>query len=63
MKQTPKRDDRKMYVQVKATGDVIEINMDKDRPTVFTSRESEIQWEKQTAKNALKFKEKVKIWL
>lgn len=48
-----------MWVQVKATGDMIEINLDKDRPVSFESKEAEIQWEKVTAKNALKFKDKV----
>lgn len=48
-----------MWVQVKATGDVIEINLDKERPLKFDSREAEIQWERATASNALKFKEKV----
>eukprot|EP00095_Tigriopus_kingsejongensis_P002731 maker-scaffold226_size249562-snap-gene-1.18 protein:Tk02731 transcript:maker-scaffold226_size249562-snap-gene-1.18-mRNA-1 annotation:"PREDICTED: hypothetical protein LOC100741236" len=54
-----KKEPRKMWVQVKATGDMIEINLDKDRPLAFESKEAEIQWEKVTAKNALKFKEKV----
>jgi len=48
-----------MWVQVKATGDVIEINLDKDRPASFHSRDAEVQWERATARNALKFKEKV----
>ena len=48
-----------MWVKVKSTGDMIEINLDKDRPATFDSKESEIQWEKATAKNALKFKNKV----
>lgn len=48
-----------MWVQVKATGDMIEINLDKDRPAKFESKEAEIQWEKNTVRNALKFKEKV----
>ncbi|TRY68419.1 hypothetical protein TCAL_02503 [Tigriopus californicus] len=54
-----KKEPRKMWVQVKATGDMIEINLDKDRPVTFESKEAEIQWEKVTAKNALKFKDKV----
>merc|ERR1711997_1372855 len=54
-----KQDARKMWVQVKATGDMLEINMDKDRPVKFDSKDAEIQWEKATAKNALKFKQSV----
>jgi hypothetical protein len=38
---------------------MIEINLDKDRPASFRSRDAEIQWDRATAKNALKFKEKV----
>jgi len=53
------KEQRKMWVQVKATGDVIEINLDKDRPASFHSRDAEVQWERATARNALKFKEKV----
>ena len=54
-----KPDPRKMWVHVKDTGDMLEINLDKDRPVKFDSKDAEIQWEKATAKNALKFKEKV----
>jgi len=50
---------RKMWVHVKPTGDMLEINLDKDRPANFDSKEAEIQWEKATAKNALKFKQTV----
>jgi len=52
-------DPRKMWVHVKPTGDMLEINLDKDRPVKFDSKEAEIQWEKATAKNALKFKQTV----
>ena len=45
-----------MWVQVKATSDTIEINMDKSKPLSFESKESEIEWERETAKNALRFK-------
>ena len=40
-------------------GDMLEINLDHDRPATFDSKEAEVQWERATAKNALKFKEKV----
>ena len=49
-----------MWVQVKATGDVVEINLDKDRPISFESKDAELQWDRATAKNALKLKEKVR---
>ena len=52
---------RKMWVQVKATGDVVEINLDKDRPISFESKDAELQWDRATAKNALKLKEKVRL--
>lgn len=58
-----KAEPRKMWVQVKGTGDMIEINLDKDRPSKFDSKEAEVQWERATAKNALKFKEKVESGL
>ena len=48
-----------MWCVVKATGDSVEINLDKDRPFKFDSQEAELQWERATAKNALKFKELV----
>jgi hypothetical protein len=48
-----------MLVRVKATGDTIELDLDKERPSRFDSKEAEIQWERATAKNALLFKEKV----
>ena len=48
-----------MWVCVKGTGDLIEINLEKDRPITFDSKESEIQWERASAINALKLKEKI----
>jgi len=51
-----KKNERKMWVQIKATSDCIEINMDKDRPAFFESRDLEVEWDRQTAKNALRFK-------
>lgn len=53
------KDAKKMWVEVKSTGYVLEINLDKDRPVSFDSKDAEIQWERATAKNALKFKEAV----
>lgn len=38
---------------------MIEIDMDKDRPVKFDSKDAEVQWERATANNALKFKETV----
>jgi len=52
----PKRNDRKMWVVSKATGDTIEINMDKERPGSFESLEEEVEWDRLSAKNALRFK-------
>ena len=31
-----------MWVQVKATGDMLEINLDKDRPVKFDSKDAEV---------------------
>ena len=46
-------------MQVKTTGDLIEINLDKDKPPSFESQEQKIQWEMATARNAIKFKKQV----
>ena len=51
---TKKADSKKMWVSVKATSDTVEINMDK--PPTFPSVEAEVEWERTTAKNAMKFK-------
>ena len=51
---TKKADSKKMWVSVKATSDTVEINMDK--PPHFPSVEAEVEWERTTAKNAMKFK-------
>jgi len=53
------KDPRKMWVHVKATGDMLEIDLDRDRPISFESKDAEVQWERATANNALKFKESV----
>ena len=51
-----KSEPRKMWVQVKATNDTIEINLDQDRPVAFESKKAELEWDRISAKNALKFK-------
>jgi len=51
-----KKSERKMWVQIKATSDAIEINMDEDRPASFESKDLEVEWDRQTVKNALRFK-------
>ena len=50
-----KKNDRKMWIQIKATSDSIEINMDKEKPN-FESQVEEVEWDRETAKNALNFK-------
>ena len=35
---------------------MVEMNLDRDRPIHFDSKESEIQWERASALNALKLK-------
>ena len=48
-----------MWVQIKATSDSIEINMDKDRPIQFESKAHEVEWDRVAAKNALRLKKLV----
>ena len=50
------RSERKWYVQVKDTQEVIEIDLDKRRPLTFGSLRESIEWEKQTINEASKFK-------
>jgi len=50
---------RKMWVKVKNTDDLIEINLDKDRPKSFESNDAKIEWELASARKALKFKKRV----
>ena len=50
---------RKMWVKVKDTDDLIEINLDKDRPESFESEEARMEWEMASARKALKFKKRV----
>lgn len=54
-----KVDNKKIWVQVSSTGDSIEIDLDKKKPQSFDSKEQEIEWDRQSAKNALKFKDLV----
>merc|ERR1712156_986188 len=54
-----KKSDRKMWVQIKATSDSIEINMDNDRPLSFGSGADEVEWDRIAAKNALRLKKLV----
>jgi len=62
---SPKKEDleeaegRKLWVKVKDTEDIIEINLDKDRPDTFESEDARIEWEMASARKALKFKKKV----
>jgi len=44
---------------VKNTDDLIEINLDKDRPESFESNEAKLEWEMASARKALKFKKRV----
>lgn len=49
-------DPRKIWVKMKGSGDLIEINLDKDKPERWESHEQKLQWELATARNAVKFK-------
>jgi hypothetical protein len=42
-----------MWICIKATGELIEINLDKNRPISFETKDAEIQWERASAINAL----------
>ena len=50
---------RKMWVCIKSTGELIEINLDRDRPYSFDSKDAEIQWERSSAINAITFCKRV----
>jgi len=50
---------RKVWVKLKATGDLVEINLDRDKPERWESSAQKVQWELATARNAIKFKEQV----
>lgn len=51
----PEVSHRKLWVQVKDTGDIIEIDLDKDRPKFNTKKEA-MQWDDNRANDALRFK-------
>jgi hypothetical protein len=53
------KDERKLWVRVKDTDDIIEINLDKDRPESFVSDEARTEWENASARKALKFKKRI----
>jgi len=53
------REGRKLWVKIKDTDDIIEINIDKDRPASFESEEARQEWERASAKKALKFKKRI----
>eukprot|EP00088_Acartia_fossae_P008305 TRINITY_DN1395_c0_g1_i7.p1 TRINITY_DN1395_c0_g1~~TRINITY_DN1395_c0_g1_i7.p1 ORF type:complete len:465 (+),score=147.97 TRINITY_DN1395_c0_g1_i7:47-1441(+) len=53
------KEGRKLWVRVKDTDDIIEINLDKDRPENFPSEEAKLEWERASAKKALKFKKRI----
>ena len=56
----PKRPQhRKLYVQVKGTEDMIEIDVDKNRPKNFASKEEANDWEEKTLRDILRFKKLV----
>jgi hypothetical protein len=48
-----------MWVCIKATGELIEINLNKNRPISFDSKDAEIQWDRASAVNALLFRDRV----
>lgn len=50
---------RKVWVKLKSSGDLVEINLDRDKPERWESNTQKIQWELATARNALKFKQQV----
>jgi len=50
---------RKVWVKLVASGDLVEINLDRDKPARWESGHQKLQWELATARNALKFKQQV----
>jgi len=52
-------DPRKVWVKLKASGDLVEINLNRDKPDQWENNTQKIQWELGTARNALKFREMV----
>jgi len=54
---------RKVWVKLKTTGDLVEINLDKDKPERWESNHQKVQWELATARNAIKLKTQVEAGL
>jgi len=50
---------RKVWVKLVASGDLVEINLDKDKPARWDNSQQKLMWEQATARNALKFKQQV----
>jgi len=50
---------RKVWVKLVASGDLVEINLDRDKPARWENGQQKLQWELATARNALKFKKQV----
>lgn len=50
---------RKVWVKLKSSDDLVEINLDRDKPDKWENNAQKIQWELATARNALKFKDAV----
>jgi len=50
---------RKVWVKLVASGDLVEINLDKDKPARWESSQQKVHWELATARNALRFKQQV----
>ena len=54
---------RKVWVKLVASGDLVEINLDRDKPARWENGQQKLQWELATARNALKFKKQVESGL
>jgi len=52
-------DDDPSLLQVKETEDLIEINLDKEKPKSFNSNKVKMNWEMASARKALEFKKMV----
>lgn len=50
---------RKVWVKLVSSGDLVEINLDKDKPARWENNQQKLLWELATARNALKFKQQV----
>lgn len=54
-------DPRKIWVKKRTTGDMIEIQLDKERPERWESHEQKLTWMTSTARNAIRLKEFVEL--